>query len=141
MSIIFMGSAEIACKSLEALVDAKQEVLCAVTQPDRPKGRNLKPQPCPLKNVAVSSGLKISSPGNVNSSESLSFLTSLKPEIIIVVAYGQILKKELLNIPSKGCINVHASLLPEYRGAAPIQRAIINGTRRTGVTTMFMDER
>ena len=140
MKIIFMGTPDFAKESLEALYNAKYEILAVVTNPDRPKGRGMKMIASPVKEFALEKGIKIYQPEKVrNNEEFISEIKSLKPDVICVVAYGKILPKEILEIPSKGCINVHGSLLPKYRGAAPIQWAVLNGDKKTGVTTMYMD--
>jgi len=140
MRIIFMGSAEISCVCLEALFSRdNDEVIAVVTQPDRPQGRGRRVAPCIVKQ-RIAKDITVLTPDNVNSSDSVKSIRALEPDLIVVVAYGQILKAELLGVPPFGCINVHASLLPKYRGTAPIQWAIANGETMTGVTTMFMDE-
>ena len=140
MKIIFMGTPDFAKESLEALYNAKYEILAVVTNPDRPKGRGMKMIASPVKEFALEKGIKIYQPEKVrNNEEFISEIKALKPDVICVVAYGKILPKEILEIPSKGCINVHGSLLPNYRGAAPIQWAVLNGDKKTGVTTMYMD--
>lgn len=141
MRIVFMGSAELACPCLDRLLaEPADRVVGVVTQPDRPKGRSLQPAPCPVRALATVRGIPVLTPENVNAPESVQAIRALAPDLIVVVAYGQILKPGILEIPLKGCINVHASLLPQYRGAAPIQWAIANGEVRTGVTTMFLNE-
>ncbi len=140
MRVVFMGSAEIACPSVGAMLTAPGiELVGIVTQPDRPCGRALKESPCPACAYARERGLEPYTPVNVNSPESLDWLRACRPDVVVVIAYGQILRPEVLTVPRWGCINVHASLLPKYRGAAPIQWAIANGEVVTGVTTMFMD--
>ena len=140
MKIIFMGTPDFAKESLEALYNAKYEILAVVTNPDRPKGRGMKMIASPVKEFALEKGIKIYQPEKVRNNEGfISEIKALKPDVICVVAYGKILPKEILEIPSKGCINVHGSLLPKYRGAAPIQWAVLNGDKKTGVTTMYMD--
>ena len=140
MKIIYMGTPDFAKKSLEAIYNAGHEILAVVTNPDKPKGRGMKMMESPVKQYAVEKGLKIYQPEKVkNNTQFIEEMKELKPDVICVVAYGKILPKEILDIPSKGCINVHGSLLPKYRGAAPIQWAIINGEKTTGVTTMYMD--
>lgn len=140
MKIVFMGTPDFAKESLEALYNAKYEILAVVTNPDRPKGRGMKMIASPVKGFALEKGIKIYQPEKVrNNEEFISEIKALKPDVICVVAYGKILPKEILEIPSKGCINVHGSLLPKYRGAAPIQWAVLNGDKKTGVTTMYMD--
>ena len=140
MRIIYMGTPDFAKESLEAIYNAGHEILAVVTNPDKPKGRGMKMMESPVKRYAVEKGLKIYQPEKVkNNTQFIEEMKELKPDVICVVAYGKILPKEILDIPSKGCINVHGSLLPKYRGAAPIQWAIINGEKTTGVTTMYMD--
>ena len=140
MKIVFMGTPDFAKESLETLYNAKYEILAVVTNPDRPKGRGMKMIASPVKEFALEKGIKIYQPEKVrNNEEFISEIKALKPDVICVVAYGKILPKEILEIPSKGCINVHGSLLPKYRGAAPIQWAVLNGDKKTGVTTMYMD--
>ena len=140
MKIIYMGTPDFAKESLEAIYNAGHEILAVVTNPDKPKGRGMKMMESPVKQYAVEKGLKIYQPEKVkNNTQFIEEMKELKPDVICVVAYGKILPKEILDIPSKGCINVHGSLLPKYRGAAPIQWAIINGEKTTGVTTMYMD--
>ena len=139
--IVFMGSAEIACASLDALLgDARVQVVGVVTQPDRCKGRNLKLCHCPAKEHVRGTGIEVYSPQSINTQEALEHLRRWKPDLIVVLAYGQILKSSILEVAKLGCINVHTSLLPAYRGAAPIQWAIANGESSTGVTIMQMDE-
>ncbi len=141
MRIIFMGSADFACPCLETVLKSdRDEVVAVVTQPDRPKGRNLELASCPVKQYAASRGIPVLSPERVNTPPSLALLSSLSPDLIVVVAYGQLLKPALLALPPRGCINVHGSLLPRYRGAAPIQWAVANGDAVSGVTTMYMNE-
>ncbi|MGQ9734951.1 MAG: methionyl-tRNA formyltransferase, partial [Candidatus Bipolaricaulia bacterium] len=139
MRLIFIGSGEIGVPTLRGLAQA-HEVRAVFTRPDRPAGRGQKPQPTPIKGVALELGLPLYQPGSINSPESLELIRGIGPEFIIVAAYGEILSKELLAIPKRGAINLHASLLPKYRGAAPIQWAIIRGERETGITTFLMDE-
>ncbi|CAK7000874.1 MAG: Methionyl-tRNA formyltransferase [Peptostreptococcus russellii] len=140
MRIIFMGTPDISVDSLERIIADGHDVCAVVTQPDRPKGRGKKLAMSPVKEVALKHGLKVMQPQKASDSEFIEELKSLEPELIVVIAYGQILKKELLEIPKYGCVNVHVSLLPKLRGAAPINWSIINGDVKTGVTTMFMDE-
>jgi len=140
MRIIFMGSAELACPCLEALAKLPgHEIVAVVTQPDKPKGRDLKLSPPPVKLTAVQLGLLVSQPVKVR--EAVAEIRALRPDLIVVVAYGQILPRVVLDLPPRGCINVHASLLPRWRGASPIQHAILAGDRETGVTTMYLNER
>ncbi len=141
VQIVFMGTAELACESLRRLsVDEGSEVVAVVTQPDRPKGRALKLQPTPVKRVALDHGLAVLQPIKARSPEFMEQLAAYKPDLIVVVAYGQMLPKAILNLPRYGCLNVHTSLLPKYRGAAPIQWALLQGDEETGVTIMRMDE-
>lgn len=140
MKIVFMGTPDFAKESLEAIYNAGHEILGVVTNPDKPKGRGMKLVMSPVKEYAISKNLKIYQPEKVRkNNEFIEQIKKLKPDVICVVAYGKILPKELLEIPTLGCINVHGSLLPKYRGAAPIQWAIINGDKITGITTMYMD--
>lgn len=141
MKIVFMGTPDFAAESLKAIFEAGHDIKLVVTNPDRPKGRGMKMIASPVKEYAQSIGLEISQPEKVkNNQDFIEKIKLINPDVICVVAYGKILPKELLEIPSKGCINVHGSLLPQYRGAAPIQWAIINGDKTTGITTMYMDE-
>lgn len=141
MKIIFMGTPDFAKKSLEALYEAKHDIIGVITNPDKPKGRGMKMMASPVKEFATEKGLKIYQPIKIkNNEEFIEEIRNLKPDVICVVAYGKILPKEILDIPALGCINVHGSLLPQYRGAAPIQWAVLNGDKRTGITTMYMDE-
>jgi len=140
MRIVFMGSAAIACPSVERMAATDWiELAGIVTQPDRPSGRALRVQACPVAERMRAAGLPLLAPVRVNAPDAVAAIAALRPELIVVIAYGQILGRELLDLPPRGCINLHASLLPRYRGAAPIQRAIINGERESGVTTMWMD--
>lgn len=134
-----MGTAAFAVPSVQALLDAGHELVAVVTQPDRPQGRGLSPRPSPVKAWAVAAGLPVLQPEKASAPTFVEELRALAPQLIVVVAYGQILKPAVLDLPPLGCVNVHASLLPELRGAAPIQWAIIRGYRETGVTTIFMD--
>lgn len=139
--IIFMGTPDFAQESLKALYQAGHNILAVVTNPDRPKGRGMKLAISPVKEYALSKNIEVLQPEKIkNNNEFIEKLRSMNPEYICVVAYGKILPKELLQIPPKGCINVHGSLLPKYRGAAPIQWAVLNGDKQTGITTMYMDE-
>ena len=138
LKIIFMGTPEFAVPSLAALAD-RTEILCVVTQPDRPKGRGHKLQPPPVKIFATEKNLRVIQPPKVKKPEVVAELAALKPDLIVVVAFGQILSQKILDIPRFGCINVHASLLPKFRGAAPIEWSIIRGETVTGVTTMQMN--
>ena len=140
LNIVFMGTPDFAKESLKAIYEAGYNILAVVTNPDKPKGRGMKLIPSPVKEYALEKNLKIYQPLKVrNNIEFLDKIKNLKPDVICVVAYGKILPKELLDIPRLGCINVHGSLLPQYRGAAPIQWAVLNGDKETGITTMYMD--
>ncbi len=140
MKIIFMGTPDFAKESLEAVYNKGYEIIGVVTNPDRPKGRGMKMLPSPVKEFAEEKNIKIYQPEKIrDNKEFIEEIKNLNPDVICVVAYGKILPKEILDIPKYGCINVHGSLLPKYRGAAPIQWAVINGDKTTGVTTMYMD--
>jgi methionyl-tRNA formyltransferase len=140
MNIVFMGTPDFAKESLKALYDAGHNIIGVVTNPDKPKGRGMKLIPSEVKEFAIDKNLKIYQPIKVKDNEEfIQEIKDLNPDVICVVAYGKILPKEILEIPELGCINVHASLLPKYRGAAPIQWAVLNGDKTTGVTTMYMD--
>ena len=138
MKIIFLGSAHFAVAALEALIKTEHEVVCVVTQPDKQKGRHLKLAATDVKNTAITAGLKTFQPENINSKDSVKFLKSLDADLFVIVAYGQILSQDVLDIPKIMPINIHASLLPRYRGAAPINWAIINGDKKTGITIMYV---
>ena len=140
LRVVFMGTPEFACPTLQKLLDRGEEVIAVVTQPDRPKGRGQKMVPPPVKELAEKNGIPVLQPQKVRAPEFIEILKGMNPDLIVVVAFGQILPKALLDIPKFGCINVHASLLPRYRGAAPLNWCIINGETETGVTTMLMDE-
>lgn len=141
MKIIFMGTPDFAKESLEAIYNAGYEILAVVTNPDKPKGRGMKMIASPVKEFALEKNLTIYQPLKVRKNEEfLEEVKKLNPDLFCVVAYGKILPKEVLDIPKYGSINVHGSLLPQYRGAAPIQWSILNGDKETGITTMFMDE-
>ena len=140
LNILFMGTPDFAQESLKCLVEEKYNIIGVVTNPDRPKGRGMKMIASPVKEYALEKGLDVYQPEKVrNNIEFIDKIKELNPDIICVVAYGKILPKEILDIPKYGCINVHASILPKYRGAAPIQWAVLNGDKVTGVTTMYMD--
>lgn len=140
MRIVFMGTPEFAVPSLKLLLEQNYDVVAVVTQPDRPKGRKKTLTPPPVKEAALSFGLPVLQPERMRSAEAVAALAEWKPDLIVTAAYGQILPKAVLELPRLGCINVHGSLLPKYRGGAPIQRSIINGERSTGVTIMYMAE-
>lgn len=139
MRVVFMGTPDFAAGILKAVIGAGHEVVLAVTQPDKPKGRGGAVQSSPVKECAVSRGIEVYQPKRVREAECVEFIRKREPEIILVAAFGQILSEEILQMPKYGCINVHASLLPKYRGAAPIQWAVINGEKVSGVTIMRMD--
>jgi len=136
---VFMGTPAFACDTLSGLLAAGLDLVGVYTQPDRPKGRGQKLTPPPVKELALQHGLPVFQPTKLRQPEVVAQLQALNPDLIVVVAYGQILPKSVLDIPQLGCINVHASLLPKYRGAAPINKAIIDGETETGITTMLMD--
>ena len=140
MKVIFMGTPDVSVGTLEALIEAGHEVVLAVTQPDKPKGRGGKMQYPPVKEVALEHDIPVFQPKKIRDPQSIEELRKYEADVMVVIAFGQILPKEILKMTPYGCINVHASLLPKYRGAAPIQWAVINGERVSGVTTMQMDE-
>ncbi len=141
MKIIFMGTPDFAKESLEAVYNAGHEILTVVTNPDKKQGRGMKLKPSPVKEFALEKDLNIMQPEKVRKNEEfINEIKKINPDVICVVAYGKILPKEILEIPRYGCVNVHGSLLPKYRGAAPIQWAVLNGDKETGITTMYMDE-
>ena len=141
MRIVFMGTPDFAVGTLQALVESgKHEIAAVVTQPDRPKGRGQKMLMTPVKEYALSQGLPVYQPAKVKTPEVIAQLRELRPEIIVVAAFGQLLNQELLALPPLGCVNVHASLLPKYRGSAPVQWSVLNGDAETGVSIMQMDE-
>lgn len=140
MKVIFMGTPDFSVGTLEMLIQAGHEIVLVVTQPDKPKGRGKSMQFPPVKEAALAHGLEVYQPKRVRELACIEYLKKQEADIIVVVAFGQILPKEILEMPRYGCVNVHASLLPKYRGAAPIQWAVINGEKITGVTTMRMDE-
>lgn len=140
MRVIFMGTPDFSVGTLEALIEAGHEVCLVVTQPDKPKGRGKEMQFPPVKETAIRYGIPVFQPQKVRALECVEYLKGFQAEVCVVVAFGQILPKEILKMTPYGCINVHASLLPKYRGAAPIQWAILSGENVTGVTTMQMDE-
>lgn len=139
MRVLFMGTPDFAVPSLEAIAEAGHEIVAAVSQPDRPKGRGHKMQPTDIKIAAQKIGVPVYQPETLKNNAFLGTLKELSPDIIVVAAYGKILPGYILDYPKYGCVNVHGSLLPKYRGAAPIQRCIINGDKITGVTTMYMN--
>lgn len=140
LNILFMGTPDFAKESLEAVYNSKYNIIGVVTNPDKPKGRGMKVVASPVKEFAIEKNIPVYQPEKVkNNTEFIEKIKELNPDIICVVAYGKILPEKILNIPKYGCINVHGSLLPKYRGAAPIQWAVLNGDKVTGVTTMYMD--
>ncbi|MEE1011395.1 MAG: methionyl-tRNA formyltransferase [Acutalibacteraceae bacterium] len=140
MKVVFMGTPEFAVPCLQKLIDCGHEVTGVFTQPDKPQGRKMILTPPPVKELAVANGIKVYQPVKMKDGTALEMLREADPELCIVVAYGKILPKEILEYPKYGCINIHASLLPKLRGAAPIQWSVINGFDKTGVTSMQMDE-
>lgn len=139
MRVIFMGTPDFSVGTLEAIIEAGHEVVLVVTQPDKPKGRGNEIACSPVKECALAHGIEVFQPVRIKEADNVEYLRKYNPDIIIVVAFGQILPQSILDMAKYGCINVHASLLPKYRGAAPIQWAVINGEEITGVTTMRMD--
>lgn len=140
MRIVYMGTPDFAVPALECLAESRHEVVAVVTQPDKPKGRSGKMQFPPVKEYALSKGIDVLQPEKVKAPEFYPELAEYAPDVIVVAAFGQILPKSVLELPKYGCLNIHASLLPKYRGAAPIQWAVINGEKETGITIMQMDE-
>ena len=141
MKIVFMGTPDFARDSLSAIYDAGHEISAVITVPDKPKGRGMKLIPCEVKKYAIEKNIKVYQPEKLRENkEIVDILKDINPDVICVVAYGKIIPKEILEIPKYGCVNVHPSLLPQYRGSAPIQWAILNGDKETGVTTMYLDE-
>ncbi len=141
MNIVFFGTAEFAIPAFKALIASKHRVLALVTQPDRKRGRNLKVQPPPAKVVAERAGIPVYQPEDASGKESIEYLKKLGADLFVVIAFGQILKREALDLPGISAINLHGSLLPRYRGAAPTNWAIMNGDRSSGVTIIRMNER
>ena len=140
MKVIYMGTPDFSVGALEAIIKAGHEVVLVVTQPDKPKGRGKAMQASPVKECALSHGIEVFQPTKIRESENVEYLRKFGADIFVVAAFGQILPKSILDMPKYGCVNIHASLLPKYRGAAPIQWAVINGDEVTGVTTMLMNE-
>ncbi|MEE0929445.1 MAG: methionyl-tRNA formyltransferase [Acutalibacteraceae bacterium] len=140
MNIVYMGTPEFAVPSLEAIINAGHNIIGVFTQPDKPKGRGYVLTPPPVKECALTNNIDVYQPTSMKNGEALEILKKLNPDIIVVVAFGKILPKEILDLPKYGCINVHASLLPKYRGAGPIQWCVLDGEKVTGVTTMQMAE-
>ena len=139
MKIVFMGTPDFAVPCLEALINDGCDIAAVFTQPDKPKGRGYTMTPPPVKVCAENHGIKVYQPEKMKDGTAYEILKEIKPDMIVVVAYGKILPKDIIELPKFGCINVHASLLPAYRGAAPIQWAVLDGKKKTGVTTMYMD--
>ena len=140
MKIVFMGTPDFAVGALEALVEAGHEVVAVVTQPDKPKGRGKEMQQTPVKTCAIKHNIEVFQPVKIKTPEAVEVLKQYGADLFVVAAFGQILSKEILDMPKFGCVNIHASLLPKYRGAAPIQWAILDGEKETGVTIMQMNE-
>ena len=140
MKIIFMGTPDFAAASLEALIASRHEIQAVVTQPDKPKGRKGELTPSPVKVVAEEKGIKVYQPLKVRDEEFVKTLRAYNPDVMVVVAFGQIIPLSILKMPKFGCVNIHGSLLPKYRGAAPIQWAVLDGEKETGITTILMDE-
>lgn len=140
MKLVFMGTPDFAVPSLKTLVEVGHEVAAVFTQPDKPKNRGMKLQPTPVKEYALTQNIPVYQPRKLRDSEALAVLQEIMPELIVVAAYGKILPKDILELPALGCINVHSSLLPKYRGAAPINWAILNGESESGVSIMYMAE-
>ncbi len=141
MNVVFMGTPEFAVPSLKCLIESKYNVVAVITQTDKPKGRKGRPDAPPVKNVALDAGLLVIQPENVNDELIIEKLEELNPDVIVVVAFGQKISDKILNLPKHKCVNIHASLLPKYRGAAPINWAIINGEKETGITTIVMSNK
>ena len=140
MKIMFMGTPEIAAVCLKKLIDDGKEIVAAVTREDKPRGRGNVMTPTPVKSLALENGIPVYTPKTLRDGGFFDILSEISPDLIAVVAYGKILPKEVIDFPKYGCVNVHVSLLPKYRGAAPMQRAIMEGEEETGVTIMYMDE-
>ena len=140
LKVLFMGTPSFALPSLQALINADCSIQGVVTQPDRPKGRGKQLLPSPVKELALKEGLNVFQPEKIRNEAFIGQLRDLSPDVIVVVAFGQILPSQILTIPPLGCVNVHGSLLPAYRGAAPVNWAVVNGEKESGVTTMLMDE-
>ena len=139
MKIVYMGTPDFAVPALETLINSRHEVTAVFTQPDKPKGRKMILTPPDVKVCAQKHGVKVYQPASMRSEEAVNAVKELAPDVIVVAAYGQILPQSVLDIPKYGCVNIHGSLLPKYRGAAPIQQAVLNGDKVTGLTTMLMD--
>lgn len=139
MKVVFMGTPDFAAPALESIIKAGHEVILTVTQPDRPKGRSKELMPCPVKEMALKYNIPVFQPEKIKQPDAVTELSKYKADIFVVAAFGQILSQEILDMPRLGCVNIHASLLPKYRGAAPIQWAVIDGEKETGVTIMKME--
>lgn len=140
MKIVYMGTPDFAVGALQALIEAGHQVAAVVTQPDKPKGRGKEMQMTPVKSCALRNDIPVFQPVKVRTPEAVEMLRGYEADVFVVAAFGQILSEEILTLPRYGCINIHASLLPKYRGSAPIQRVILNGEKETGVTIMQMDK-
>ena len=140
MKIVYMGTSLFAVPSLQGLIKSRHQVVGVVSQPDRPRDRGKRISPTPVKEIATQHDIPVYQPARIKSPEAIEQIKLWQPELIVVVSYGQIIPRQILEYPALGCINVHASLLPRYRGAAPIQRALMAGEKISGITTMFMDE-
>lgn len=140
MRIVFMGTPDFAVPCLDALIKSEHEVVGVFTQPDKPKGRKQVLTPPPVKELALENGIEVFQPSTMRDGTAFELIKKLNPQLIAVVAFGQILPKEILEYPQYGCINIHGSVLPKYRGAAPIQQAVLDGEKESGVTSMLMDE-
>ena len=140
MRVVFMGTPSFAVTPLERLYSEGHDIACVVTQPDKPRGRGMKPGASPVKELAIERGTPVYQPESLRDNEVYEFLRAQRCELIVVVAYGKKLPRRILDLPPNGCINIHGSLLPKYRGAAPVQWAVLNGEKETGVTSMFMEE-
>lgn len=139
MRVVFMGTPDFSVPTLNKLIESKHDVVAVITQPDKPKGRGKKMAYPPVKELALQHDIRVYQPSKVRDDSFIDILEAIQPDVIVVIAFGQILPKRLLELPPYGCINIHASLLPKYRGAGPIQWSIINGEKVTGITTMYMD--
>ena len=141
MRVVFMGTPDFAAASLQKLIDERYDLVGVFTQPDRPRGRGMALSACPVKTLALAHEIPVFQPSDLRATETLALLEGLHPDVIAVVAYGRILPRTILELPPLGCINVHGSLLPKYRGSAPIQWAVLNGDHVTGVSTIYLTER
>ena len=139
MKIVFMGTPDFAGEALKSLINSQHQIAAVLTQPDKPKGRGNKLAPPPVKEIALENRIPVFQPQRIRDAESLQILKDIQPDIIVVAAYGKILPQEILDLPTYGCVNIHASVLPKYRGAAPIHWAVVNGEKETGITIMQMD--